>query len=383
MERLALQAARELIPQVQAFREETETRRCLTPLAEALRRSRLARMSVVQPLDGLETPPVEVLEVYETLAGTEASVSWVVWNNALPCLLSRFLPPPARAEIFADPHGLYASSTRPSGKATVADGGYRMSGRWSLVSGCELADWITLLCRVHEPDGRPREHAGEPELRFLYVRCADYRIIDTWHVSGLRGTGSHDVELEDLFVPEARTAVPGPSTLDAAFGRIPIISTMAAGFAAQVLGIASAGFGTVLELARTKVSPDPRPGLRDQPANQASIALHRSALAAARTHLHGSIDAVWNKAVNAEPISLEDTAAVWGAAMHAVRVGGEALEDMFGIAGTTSLYTDCPLERAHRDLHAMMRHIVVQPLWLEDAGRVAFGLAPQQPLFAL
>src|SRR5690606_1086972 len=124
--------------------------------------------------------------------------------------------------------------------------------------------------------------------------------------------------------------------------RMPIICTMAAGFAAQVLGLASAGLVTVLELAQTKASPDPRPGLRDLPANQASVALHRSALAAARTYLHASVDSVWNKAVNAEPISLEDTAGVWGAAMHAARVGREALEEMFGIAGTTSLYTQCP-----------------------------------------
>jgi alkylation response protein AidB-like acyl-CoA dehydrogenase len=119
------------------------------------------------------------------------------------------------------------------------------------------------------------------------------------------------------------------------------------------------------------------------PANQASVALHRSALAAARGHLHACVDSVWNKTVNAESVSLQEISAVWGAAMHAARIGRETLEAMFSVAGTTSLYTHCPLERAHRDLHAMLRHVVVQPHWLEDAGRVMFELEPQQPLFAL
>lgn len=383
MERPARQAAMDLIPEIRALRDETESRRCLMPLAESLRRSQLGRMFVARSLGGRETPPTEALDVLESLAGTEASVAWVVWNNALPCLLGRFLTPAGREAIFADPRGLYASSTRPSGQAVVTDGGYRLSGRWSLVSGCELADWIALLCRVNEPDGQPRTHDGEPELRFLYVRCTDLRVIDTWHVSGLRGTGSHDVEAADLFVPEGHTAVPGASTLDVPLGRMPIICTMAAGFAAQVIGIASASISTVLEIAKTKVSPDPRPGLKDVPANQASVALHRSALAAARAHLHACVDSAWTKTVHGDPVTVPEIAGIWGAALHAAHVGRDALEAMFAIAGTTSLYTHCPLERAHRDLHAMLRHIVVQPQWIQDAGRVMFELEPEQPPFAL
>jgi indole-3-acetate monooxygenase len=379
----ASQAARNLIPQIQALRDETETgRRLAAPVVDSLRRLRLGRMAVVQSLGGLETPPRETLEVYETLAGAEASVAWVVWNNALPCLLSRFLSPDGRTEIFADPNWLYASSTRPSGKAVVTDAGYRVSGRWSLVSGCELADWIAFLSVVEE-NGRPRMHPHGPELRFLYVRQADCRIIDTWHVSGLRGTGSHDVEVQDLFVPEAHTAVPGASTLAVPIGRMPIICMMAAGFAAQVIGIASAGLATVVELGKTKVSPEPRPGLRDLPANQSSVALHQAALAAARTYLHACVGSTWNKAVSAERVTLQDISAVWGAALHAAQIGRQTLEAMFSIAGTTSLYVHCPLERAHRDMHAMMRHIVVQPFWLENAGRVMFDLEPEEPLFAL
>ena len=106
-------------------------------------------------------------------------------------------------------------------------------------------------------------------------------------------------------------------------------------------------------------------------------------MAAARDYLRRTVAHVWDKAVNGETISLDDVSAVWGAAHHAIQVSREAVDAMYGIGGTTSLYTHCPLERAHRDMHAMMRHIVSQPFWLENVGRVRFGLDPEEPLFAL
>jgi alkylation response protein AidB-like acyl-CoA dehydrogenase len=380
-----LRATHELTPLIREWREQTEADRCIAgAVVDRLRASRLARMAVPEPLGGLETPTPEALRVYEALAGAEASVAWVTWNNSLPCLFSRFLSPDARAEIFADPDWLYANSTRPSGKAVACDGGYRVSGRWSLVSGCELAEWMAFVCRVEE-NGQPRMlEPGVPEMRFMFVRKDDCEIIDTWHAGGLRGTGSHDVAVRDVLVSEAHSASPAAaSTIDAPIGRIPIISTISAGFAAQALGIAFAALDTVLELARTKVSPDPHPDLKDLPANQASAAAQRAALTAARTHLHASVAGIWDKAAAGRPVDLDDISAVWGASLHADEVSRHAVDAMYAIGGTSSLYTSCPLERAHRDLHAMMRHIVCQPLWLENAGRVMFGMQPVEPLYAL
>jgi alkylation response protein AidB-like acyl-CoA dehydrogenase len=381
-----IKAAHDLIPQIREARDQTESSRCIaSTVVEGLRASRLARMAVVESLGGLETPTVEALSVYETLAGAEASVAWVVWNNSLPCLFSRFLSPHARAEIFADPAWLYANSTRPSGKAVACDGGYRVSGRWSLVSGCELAEWMAFLCRVEE-HGQPRMHMpGVPEMRFVFLRKDNCEIIDTWYTGGLRGTGSHDVAVQDVLVSEAHSALPtATSTIDAPIGRVPIISTLGAGFAAQALGIAFAALHTVLELAKTKVSVDPtHPDLRHQPANQVSAAAHQAALQAARSHLHTTTGRIWDKAGAGQPVELDDISAVWGAALHANNVSRHAVDAMYGIGGTSSLYTACPLERAHRDIHAMMRHVISQPLWLENAGRVIFGLQPEEPLFAL
>src|SRR5215468_4222263 len=116
----ALSAARELLPLIRNSREETESgRRIAAPVVDALRRARLCRLALPTELGGLALAPRDALDVYQLLAGAEASVAWIVWNSALPCYLGRFLQPAARSEIFGNPDDFYASSTRPSGRAAI------------------------------------------------------------------------------------------------------------------------------------------------------------------------------------------------------------------------------------------------------------------------
>jgi indole-3-acetate monooxygenase len=370
----ALTAARELLPLIRRHRDATEAdRRIAAPIVERLRAARLCRMAIAREHEGLELPTCDALDVYETLAGAEASVGWIVWNNALPCLFGRFLERSARQEIFGDLAWLYASSTRPTGRAVAHGDGFRVSGRWSLVSGCELAEWISLLCGVE----------GSDEQRLVFVRRGEYEILDTWHVGGLRGTGSHDVVVEDQLVPRRWTLSPGdPVSLDAAIGRLPIIATMAAGYAAQLLGIARTAIDAIVRIAGTKVNVEAGPGMRDRPAVLSAIARQTAALDAAHAHLHTCAGALWQKAESGSAATLEDITDMWGAAHHAAEAGRTTVDAMYAAGGTTSLYTDCPLERAHRDVHAMLRHVVAQALWMEDAGRVALGMSPTHPLYS-
>ena len=382
----ALATARELSPIITRLRNETEAnRRLAEPIVERLVETRLCRMAVAKSLQGLELPVAESCEVYEVLAAAEASVAWIVWNNSLPCFFGRFLEKSARDELFGDPRWLYASSTRPTGRAAVEGDGYRVNGRWAIVSGCELAEWIALMCIVEE-NGVPRVvEPGVPEMRIVFVRRGDYDILDTWHVGGLRGTGSHDVVVKDKHVPRRWTVAPvgDASTLDGTIGRIPIICTMAAGFASQALGLGQLALDTLVQLAATKVSPDPGPALGARTAALASIARQAAALAASRAHLRSCTAQLWDTVGSGAPPPIEGISAVWAAALHAVDAGRSTVESMYAAAGTTSLYTDSPLERVHRDMHAMLRHIVSQTFWLEDAGRVRLGTAPTHPLYAI
>jgi len=379
------EAARDLVPLIRELRDETEQhRRLAAPIVTQLIDRQLCRMALTEEQKGLAMAPPEMLDVYEILAGAEASVPWIAWNNSLVCYFSRFLGEGVRRALFADPSWLYAQSTRPSGTATVLDDGYCVRGRWALVSGCELAEWLLLLCQVEE-DGRPRvDEFGQPETRFVFVRKGNYEILDTWYSGGLRGSGSHDVVVGDSFIAHDHSiSLASESTIDAPLGRVPINCNLLAGFAAQILGVARSALDAVVETGRSQITPGPMPDLRDRAAAQVSVASFSAALEAARAHLHGCVAELWADVVAGGSPSLEAIGRVHAAALHADEVGRATVDSMYAIGGTSSLYTKSPLERAHRDLHAMLRHIVAQPVWLEEVGRVTFGLAPIHPLYAV
>ena len=366
-------------------RSDMETLRKLPdPVVEALIDLQLPRMYLPKAIGGLEIDPIEALQVIESLARADAAVAWVVWNNGLPCLFARYLGEEARREIFEPPAFFYASSTRPTGKAVVEPGGYKVSGRWSLVSGCLHADWLAFMC-VEEKDGHMVMTPAEtPQLRLVFVPAASCAIIDTWHAGGLRGSGSHDCVLEEVYVPAEKSFTPmDPMQIDSRLGRVPISSAMAAGHAAICLGIAQSALDTVIELGKTKVSVDGVPGLVDRASNQQIIAETTTKIAAFRAHLMQKIAQLWAMAEEGPDRDPGVIGGVWRASVTSSRECRNMVSDLYEVAGSPSLYEKCLLERCHRDIHAAMQHIISQKLWLEESGKVCFGLAPENPLFML
>jgi alkylation response protein AidB-like acyl-CoA dehydrogenase len=323
--------------------------------------------------------------VYETLAAAEPSVAWIVWNNSLVCWLARYLPAAERRAIFAEPKNLFASSTRPSGVAAREGEGYRISGRWSLVSGCLHARWIPVMCRIESAGEVEMLDSGQPRMRMFFIPRERFEIIDTWHVGGLRGTGSHDVVLEgEPATAERSAAFSDESLLDSPFGRVPIGVTLSAGCAAICLGIANAALSELERLGRTKVTPSAAAvDIRDRTSNQATVARTRATLTAWRTHLAEAYGRIWRAAEAARAPSLELLADSWSATVSAALTCRTALTEIYAAAGTSALYVDNPIERAHRDIHAVAQHVILQPSWLEEAGRVRLGLVPGHPLFAV
>ena len=381
----ALSAAAGLRDLILENRAATEKDRQLPdPVVASIRECRLGRMALPAEYSGLETPVAEALAAFETLAEAEASVAWIVWNSSLPCWFARFLSEEARGEIFSDPSYLYASSTRPSGKATLNGDSYKVGGRWSLVSGCVHAAWIPVMCMV-EKDGEVEMLAPEmPHMRMFFVPQEKYEILDTWYVGGLRGTGSHDVVLRDVSVPVGHSCpMGGPSLMDSPLGRVPIFATVSAGCASICLGAANASLRALRDLASGKTPVDKGPSLRDRPAVQSLVARTDTRLKALRARLQSSCDRLWEGAQSGAERELADLAAVVGASITTGRECRTAVSDIYAAAGASALYTDNPIERAHRDVHAAAQHIALQPFWLEQAGRVHLGLEPNHPLFLL
>jgi alkylation response protein AidB-like acyl-CoA dehydrogenase len=376
-------AARRLVPIAQRHRHETEDGRRLAPLlVEALAASRLCRLLLPGSLESAGFTPTAFLDVLATLSASEASLSWTVWNNALACLLARYLRDSARADIFADPGWLYASSTRPSGRAVREKEGYRVSGRWALVSGCEHAEWIAFLCIVEDEGETSMLTPEVPEMRMAFLRRGAYEIEDTWHTGGLRGTGSHHVTVTDQLVPARFTfSLTDPPGNAEPLERLPVFCNMSAGFAAQMLGMAGMAREMLVTLARTRITESRMPNLRDRSAAQSFAAAQRAACEAARSHLYASTEQIWEDAVAGRMTDSAHVAALFAAAQHAIAVARDTVDGAFALVGTAALYVDNPLERAHRDMHAMLRHILAQPSWLEQAGRMEFGLEITEPVF--
>jgi alkylation response protein AidB-like acyl-CoA dehydrogenase len=376
-------AARALRSTIRATRQQTEEGRRLPPqVVEGLIASGLFRLAVPASVGGPETEPSVALRIYEELAWADASVAWIVWNNQLVGLASRYCSEAVRTEIFSDNRAIFANSTRPSGRAVLVDGGFSVSGRWSLVSGCELADWIPAMCVVHKTDQPRTPPTGEPETRMVYLPKGSYRILDTWHVGGLRGTGSHDIVADDVFVPAKRTfSFSDSPQYDRPLSRMPFFATVCAGCAALCLGVAQAARDALLELASSKVQVDPVPATRDRPWVQTLVATSGAKLASARLLLYSALADVWTACTQGVTVTDTQRAHLWESGHHAAHVSREVVRSMYDAAGASALYIECPLERAHRDIHAVLQHIVFAPFWMEAAGQVRLGLTPGNPIF--
>ena len=378
----AIASAKELQPLITRLRDTTETQRQIAaPIVDALRGSRLCRMALPSELAGLAVPPAEALAVYEQLARAEASVAWIVWNSSLPCFFGRFLTADARAEIFGDARAIYSSSTRPSGRADVQGESFLVNGRWSLVSGCELADWLPLRSVIHE-GGQPRMlRPNVPEVRMIWMRRSEVEILDTWHTGGLRGTGSHDVVVKERLVPRRLTSSPvDGSTQAGTLGRVPIVCNLASGYAAQLFGLAEVAIDALVKLTTDKPALDAGPALGERPIVMAAIAEHRTSIACARRHLQESVARLW-AAAETTAVTPGSIGEVYGAAHHGMAQARAAIDAMYRLAGATALYMSSPLERIHRDMHAMAAHVIAQPMWLEDTGRVMLGRSPVNPMY--
>src|SRR6202047_1556970 len=195
-----LEVARSFRFRILAERDHIEaSRRLPKDLARELARDGFFRIFRPKAYGGLDLTPMEAMEVFEELARADASVAWCIWNGNTHWTAAQLSPEAART-IPANPDVITANSTRASGQAQVVPGGYRVNGRWSLVSGCELGTWMVLLCIVHEEEKARLTPARAPETRFMLLPSEACEIIDTWNVGGLRGTGSHDVVVHDVVV---------------------------------------------------------------------------------------------------------------------------------------------------------------------------------------
>jgi alkylation response protein AidB-like acyl-CoA dehydrogenase len=379
-----LETARALRPRILAERERIEAdRRLPEDFARELAGAGFFRIFLPAAYGGLDLAPADAAEVFEELARADASVAWCVWNGNTHWTTVQLDPEVART-VFADPEMILGNSTRPSGRAEMVEGGYRVSGRWSLVSGCQLSAWLILMCIVHE-GGKPRLAAsGAPESRFMLCPAADCEIVDTWTTGGLRGTGSHDVVVTDRFVPAPRSSFyTDPVVLPGPRYRFPFASRVTPGLGAIALGIARTALEALVDLASDKRHERTGQSLREDRGAQTRLSQAEALVRSARLFLLDSVRRLWIDVLQDREATMEGRGLVRLANWHAVASAVQAVDLVYLTGGATSLYATSPLDRAFRDVHAITQHIGVHPRLLETTGRILFGLGADVPPLAI
>ena len=352
--------ARRLEPLILEHAQALEDGHVPPPLVAALYDSGVFRAMLPREVGGLEAEPVEWLEMIEALARINASAGWLAFIQSGVGLT--FLDP-GRFERFRVRGGgrliLAMSLGRVGGKAIRDEGGYRVSGRWPFASGSPFATWLGGMSVVCDAGGSPvLDDAGESR-RLLAIWPADQaRLIDTWDGLGLRGTGSGDFEVTDLFVPDDQVnpGFYGPPAYDRALFRIKEMPE--AGHGAHALGIASAA----LEAFTEAVNSRPVPGSARQlamghmQAHQIGFARADASVRAARALLHDTARAAYEDARAHPELSPELRVRLREANVFAVRMAKEAVGLIFEMAGSGAVYRGRAIEQAFRDISTAANH---------------------------
>lgn len=328
------------------------------------------RALVPRRFGGDERGPAEFCQMIETISVADGSAGWVASFGMNPVYLSA-LPLPTLEQIYADgPDVIFAGGIFPPQPAEQVDGGYRVRGRWKFSSGCMGASLVGVGIAP-----RSGGNLGLPRMAVMPREKA--RIEMTWDVVGLAGTGSHDLLVEDVVVPEEWTFVRGgASNLDEPFFRYPSLS-----FATQVLsvvglGVARAALDELQGMAAGRISVTGAPALADRPLAQVEVAKAEAALRAARAFFYEAIDTAWQHVLAGDPVPAQVINLLRLSSTHATRVAAEVARSMQMLSGMTGVYRESPLARFVNDAQVVTQHAFMGDITYQNAGAILFGKQP-------
>jgi alkylation response protein AidB-like acyl-CoA dehydrogenase len=354
-----------LVPSITATAAATERDRAVPePIVAGLADAGVFRLAAPKAAGGLEVDPATMYEVFERLGTADGSTGWCAMIGGATSVVLGYLAPETAADLLADPRFLVAGVAAPAGRATPVPGGYRVTGRWGFASASQQSTWLVGGCLVVE-DGAPR-----PVM--VVLPAAEVTVHDTWDAVGLCGTGSHDMAVEDVFVPTAHTfslAAPPASP----HGRFPVLSFLALGVGAVSLGIAQAAIDEFTRAAPAKVNPMTGQSAAARPAARTALAEAVALRSAARAFLLDEIDHCWSAASGGDPVTPQRVARLRLAITTATTMAADAVGRLYRAAGGSSVHRGSPLQRHFRDVHVATQHALVNADTLELTGAVLLG----------
>jgi alkylation response protein AidB-like acyl-CoA dehydrogenase len=358
-------AALSVQPLVRERAEACEEHLDLTDdVVDALVDAGLMRLCVPAAYGGPEATPMQLVEAVEAVAEADGATGWCAMIASTTSSMSMFLSREAAGEIFGDTGVVTGGAFAPSGRAHQVGGGWRLGGRWAWGSGTHHAQWVLGGCMT-----------DTDEFHLMFAPAEQATFHDTWDPLGLRGTGSGDFELTDVFVPDGFTMRPGvtPPVVDVPLAHFPNFTLLAAAVASTTLGIARRAIDEAVALAQAKTPAYSTRRLGQSPTVQIGLSQAEARLGAGRAFLLDALSTAWDDAVRGDRVTIETRARIRLAALHAVESAVAATDAAYLLGGGSAVHRSHPLQRCLRDVHTATQHVQVSPRMHETIGRVLLG----------
>ena len=369
-----LDAVRDLLPVLRERAQDTEdARRVSEESIKGLQDTGFFRLLQPRRYSGIEASPVDFYRGVRLVSSACGSTGWVSSVLGVHPWQLAIYDDRAQQEVWGDdPATLVSSSYAPMGRATAVDGGFTFSGRWSFSSGCDHAMWVLLGGLVIGDEGTP------VDFRTFLLPRADYEIEDVWDTIGLRGTGSNDIIVKDVFVPEYRTLSfmdtgrcfgPGQAVNEAPLYKLPFASVFSCSIAVPILGMAQGAYEAYVNWTKERVRASTGGKAADDSFNQIRIAESAAQLDAAVLQIERNITEELGYVERDEKIPMSLRVRVRRDQVNATGAGIAAVDRLFESAGGRALRSGTPIQRFWRDAHAGRVHAINDP----EKVRVMYG----------
>jgi len=344
--------------------EADRLRRLPEVTVDALTEAGAMAMCLPVAYGGPGTGPLAMVDAVIQIATGDGAAGWCAGIASTTSSMAAFLEPDAAGTIFSSPSAPTGGVFAPNGRGVREGDGYRVTGRWQWGSGTEHCDWIVggAMC----DDGTQR---------VCFFPRSDVAFHDTWHSVGMRGTGSLDISVTDVFVPERFTVQPGISKVyvDEPLAHFPNFTLLALGIASTGLGVARRALDELVELAGDKTPQFSSRTLANSGFAQTEHARAEARWRAAHSLLRTEVGNAWESAVDGGVVTVEQRVAMRLAAAHAAAEGIAAVDTAWTLAGGSAVYEASVLGRCLRDAHVVTQHIMVAPKLNETLGKYLLG----------
>jgi len=366
---------------IAAAADETEAQGKVTAeVMEALHDAELFRMALPRSIGGGEAAPLMLMQTIEAIAKADASTAWCVGQGTGCTWGSGYISHEVCKDIFTPRDAVLAWGPPAKAAAVPVDGGYKVTGEWRFGSGSRNATWLGGHSRVCDAEGNHlKGEDGKPRMRTMLFPKSSAEMIDVWQVMGLKGTGSDNYKVTDLFVPEAYTTWRDSQPDRVEKGplyNIPLLTSYGIMFSGLTLGIARTMFEDFKKLAETKVGGGMSTVLRENAVIQSQVSQHEAKLRSSRAFLVEMIEEYWEAQCSGEPPSFDVRARLRLAITYSMNQAQEVANFAFQACGTNAIFENNPFERRFRDIHTVLAQGQSHVSNYEPVGEVLMGLPP-------